>query len=57
MNNDGKCECGGYIIFESILQCGNKQIWRCTDCEQIYYREIGRMDVYKTLQELEAAKA
>jgi len=51
MRNNGKCECGGYIVYDSTN--GNVQVWRCTDCEQIYYRTIFSMELYKTMKELE----
>lgn len=53
INNNGRCACGGYIIFEGLLEGGKNQTWRCTDCEQIYYRSIYDLNIYKTLKELE----
>jgi len=53
---DGRCECGGYIVFESILQCGKRQAWRCIDCNQAYFRNVDDMRVFKTIKELEEAK-
>lgn len=50
----GKCPCGGYIVFNGLLEGGKYQSWRCTDCEQIYYRTIFSLELYKTLKELEA---
>lgn len=57
MINDGHCECGGYIVFEELLFGGKHQLWRCTDCEQVYYRSIYDLHLYKTLEELEEAMA
>jgi tRNA(Ile2) C34 agmatinyltransferase TiaS len=57
MQNTGKCPCGGYIVFESISSGGKTQTWRCTDCEQIYYRTIFSMELFKTMKELEEAAA
>ena len=53
--NNGKCECGGYIVLESGMVGGKTQIWRCNLCKQAYYRNIFDMRLFKTLRELEAA--
>jgi hypothetical protein len=51
---EGICECGGFIVFESIMTGGNRQTWRCIDCHQIYFRNIFDLRVFKTIKELEA---
>jgi hypothetical protein len=53
MNNVGKCECGGFIVFESIQTGGDRQTWRCIDCKQIYFRNIFDLRIFKTIEELE----
>jgi hypothetical protein len=52
--NNGKCECGGYIVLESGMVGGRTQIWRCNICKQAYFRNIFDMHLFKTLKELEA---
>jgi hypothetical protein len=54
MESNGKCECGGFIVFESIQTGSNWQTWRCIDCNQIYFRNIFDLRIFKTLKELEA---
>lgn len=53
--NNGKCECGGYIVLESGMGGGKSQIWRCDKCKQAYFRNIFDMRMFKTLKELEEA--
>ena len=55
INTDGHCECGGYIVFESIMTGGMIQMWRCTDCRRPLYRMIDDMKMYRTLEELQDA--
>ena len=53
MDNDGKCECGGYIVLESSMMGGRTQMWKCNKCNQVYYRNIFDLRLFKTLKELE----
>ena len=53
--NNGKCECGGYIVLQSGMAGGRTQIWGCNECKQLYYRHIFDTRLFKTLKELEMA--